>query len=52
MAAMCYNCPISTIPSNEQLLGEKSTYAKFEIDISKTERQVRVYIDEQSDGHG
>ena len=43
MAAICYSGPISAIPTNEQLLDEKTLYAKFKIDISKTKRLVRVY---------
>ena len=45
MAAICYSGPISAVPTNE-LLGERK---KFHIDISKTERLDRVYIDRQTD---
>ena len=45
MAAISYNGPISisAAPTNKQLLGEKITCAKFQIDISKTDELVRVY---------
>ena len=49
MAAISYNSPISAVPTNEQLLGEKKTCAKFQIGTSKTERVVRVYKDGQTD---
>ncbi len=49
MAAICYSDPISAVPTNEQLLCEKSTGAKFQIDISKTEGLVRVYTDGRTD---
>ena len=52
IAAICYSGPISDIPTNEQLLGEKTTGTKFQIDISKTKRLVRLYIDGRTDGHG
>ena len=39
MAAICHSGPIWAVPTNEQLLGEKRTYAKFQIDISKPERR-------------
>ena len=32
--AICYSGPITTVPTNEQLLGEKRTCSKFYIDIS------------------
>ena len=35
MAAICYSNPISVVPTNEWLLGEKKIDAKFQIDISK-----------------
>ena len=50
MAAICYSDPISAVPTNEQLLGEKKKCSKFQIDISKTEGLVRVYTDGQTDG--
>ena len=37
MAALCYSDPVTTVPTNVQLLGEKNMYAKFQNDISKTE---------------
>ena len=37
MSAISYCDPMWTVPTNEQLLGEEETCAKFEIDISKTE---------------
>ena len=35
MTAICYSSPISAVSTNEQLLGEKKTCAKFQSDISK-----------------
>ena len=51
LAAICYSGPISAVPNNEQLLVEKRTGAKFQIDISKTEGLglVRMYTDRQTD---
>ena len=37
MAAICYRGPIAELLKNEQLLAEKRTFAKLQIDISKTE---------------
>ena len=48
MAAICYSGPISAVPTNEQHFGEKQSYPKFKIYISKTERRVCVY----TNGHG
>ena len=48
MAAICCRHPISAIPTNEQLLGEKRTCTKFQFDISKTQGLVRVYTDRQT----
>ena len=45
MAAMCYIGPISAVPTNEQLLGEKRTGAKLEIDSLKIEGIVCMYTD-------
>ena len=45
MAAVCYSGPISAIPTNEQLLDEKRTGIKFQIDISKIEGLYRIYTD-------
>ena len=45
MAVICYSGPISVVPTNEQLFEEKRTCTKFQIDISKTEGQIRVYTD-------
>ena len=36
MTAICYRCPISAVPTNQQLLEGKRTYVKFHIGISKT----------------
>ena len=33
--AICYSGPISEVPTKEQLLEEKSTYAKLQIDTQK-----------------
>ena len=43
MTAISYSYPISAIPTNEQLLGEKRTCAKFYNDISKTETIRRAH---------
>ena len=43
MAAICYSGPISAIPTNEQLLSEKRTGTKFQIDSLKTGRLVCLY---------
>ena len=45
MAAICCSVTILAVPTNEQ----KSTFANFQIDISKTEAAVRVYIERQTD---
>ena len=37
VAAICYSGPISVVPTNEHLLSEKRTGAKFQIDNLKTE---------------
>ena len=56
MAATCYSGPISVVPTNEQLLCEERTGAKFQIDSIKTEGLVCIYTDgqteRQTDGHG
>ena len=53
MAAIGYGGPISTVPSNEQLLGERRTCVKFQIGISKTERpRVHIYTARGTDAHG
>ena len=51
MAAICYSGPLSAVPTNVQLLGEKRTCVKFMIDISKTERLVCVYTEINSAHH-
>ena len=43
MAAICYSDPIPTVPTNEQLLGEKRTWGRFQSDIPKIEGLVRIY---------
>ena len=43
MTAICHNGPISAVPTNNELLGEKRKCAKFQADIWKTERLVHVY---------
>ena len=48
MAVICYSAPISAVPINDQLLGEKKTCVKLQTDISKTEGL--AYI--QTHGHG
>ena len=56
MATICYSGPISAVPTNEQLLSEKRTGAKFQIDSLKTEGLICIYTDRrtnrQTDGHG
>ena len=47
MASFCFRVPITAVPTNEQLLREKKTCAKFQIDISKTEVLARVYTDKK-----
>ena len=44
MTAICYSGPISAVPTNKQLLGEKRTCAKFQTDIDKTEGLMHVHI--------
>ena len=44
MTAVCYSGAISAIATNEQLFGEKWSYIKFKIDISKTERLFRDWF--------
>ena len=34
MAAICYSSTISAVPTNEKLIRQKETCAKFQIDIS------------------
>ena len=50
MAAICYGGPILEFPTNEQLLCEKITGAKFQIDSLKTERLVCIYKDGRTGG--
>ena len=50
MTAARYSDPISAMPTNEQLLRGKRMYAKFQIDISKSEGLIRVYTHRRSDG--
>ena len=45
MTAICYSGPISAIPINERFFAAKSTFAKFQCDISNTEGLVRVYTE-------
>lgn len=45
-----HSCPISAVPANKQLIGEKRTWAEFHLTISKTQRSVRVYTYRQTDG--
>ena len=49
MATMPYSRPISAVPTNKQLLGEKRMDAKFLNDIFKTEGVVRVYAVRETD---
>ena len=42
MAEILLYCPILPVPTNDQLLGEEIT-VKFEVNISKADRLVRVY---------
>ena len=49
-AAVCYNCPISAVPTNVKLLSEKRTHAKFQIDSLKTNGLVCIYTDGRTDG--
>ena len=49
MAAKCYSCPISVVPTNEQFILKKRMCANFHIDVLKTERLVHVYTGEQTD---
>ena len=51
MAVICYSGPISAVPTNEQLLCEKRTGAKFHTDSLKTEGLICIYTDRQTDGH-
>ena len=43
MATICNRGPISSVSTNESLLGEKRTCAKFQIDSSEIEGLIRVY---------
>lgn len=43
MTAICYSASIKVIPTNKQLLGQK-TSIKFQINISSTDGLVRVHI--------
>ena len=49
MAAICYSSPISAFPTNEQLLSEKSTGARFQIDSLKTCLFIYRQMDRQTD---
>ena len=49
MVAICYKDPISSVPTNEQLIAEIRICAKLQIPISKTEGLVRVYTDRRMD---
>ena len=42
MTAICYNGPISAVPTDEQLLGEKEMCEKLHIDMSKTVGHVLI----------
>ena len=46
MSAICYSAPILVLAANEQ---QKSTFAKFQINISKTEALIRVYTDRRKE---
>ena len=48
MAAIRYSGAISAVPTKEQLLDEKSTRAKFQINNLKADGIVRVYIYRQT----
>ena len=48
MAAICYSGPIAAVPTNEQLLCEKRTGAKFYIDSLKTEELVCIDTDRRT----
>lgn len=46
-AYICYSCPISTVPTNKPLLGEKKTCVMFDVfhvHISKTKADLFAYI--------
>lgn len=43
MTPISYADPISAVPTNQPLLGEKST--SFDRSVSKTDRLVRMYTD-------
>lgn len=45
MAAIGYSVPISALPTNELLIGEKRMLVNLQINISKAEGLVRVYTD-------
>ena len=46
MADICYSDSISAVPTNGLIFGEKSTCAKFRIDISKMD----IYTQADEDG--
>ena len=48
MTAISYSRATSTVLMNERLFGEKWMCAKLQIDISQTERLVRIYTDRQT----
>ena len=48
MTAICYSRRISAVPTNKQLLEEKKTCVKFQIDISKTVGLVRLCTDRRT----
>ena len=50
MTAICYSGSMSAVPTNEQLLSEKRTSAKFHIDSLKTEGLVCIYTDSRTSG--
>ena len=49
MTAICFNAPISAIPTNARLLGERRTCGEFQIDVSKTEGLAHIYTARQTD---
>lgn len=49
MVAINYNDSILATPLNKQFLGEKMSFAKFKIHISKKAVLARAYTDAQTD---
>ena len=45
----CYSGPISAVPTNEQILSEKRTDVKFQIDSLKTDGLVCMCTDGRRD---